>query len=393
MKSRADVVVVGGGIIGSCTAVELAGRGAGRVRLLEKRFPGAGSTGKSGAILRQHYSHETTVRMARRSLQHYAEFEQRFGRDIGFRRPGMLFLVPASNRSALEQNIALQQRLGVEVSLLEVEQIRRLERRIEVDDDLLAAWEPEAAYVNPVRTVGAMASLAAEQGVNVSCDCGIESVEVETGGSLLIETSGGEKISAGRVVLCAGPWTQSILQRLGLEYPLQAVRPEQAYLEPPSDFGGQTAIYADLTTGVYWKPEDAGWTRIGKLSFEEDDPVADPDFYDEGVSHKFIEFSRSAISRRLPRFRESVSWGGCGALYTVTPDSHPLIGAVPEVEGLFLASGFSGHGFKMGPAVGAGLAGLMTGTDPGPLDPDLFAVDRLRHDRPVTVPYEYGILG
>ena len=393
VPETADVVIVGGGIMGASIALHLAEQQAGEVVLLEKRHLAAGSSGKSGAILRQHYSRETTIRMARTSLHFYAAFEERFGRDIGFVRPGMMFLANESARTSLERNVRLQQSVGVDTELVEADDLRELEPRGQFADDALGAWEPEAAYVNPVRTVYALAAAARARGAQLRTDTRVTELLSEHGRMRGVRTASGERIDAPVVINAGGPWAAQLLQSLDLDYPLQAIRPEQAYLEPPGDFGAPTAIYADLVTDVYWKPEPAGWTRIGKMSYEGDDEVPDPDHYDVGVDQVFIDFARGAITERLPAFERAVSWGGCGALYTVTPDAHPLIGPVPEVEGLYLVSGFSGHGFKLAPAVGAGVAALITGAAPDPFDPDLFAVDRLRQDRPVTVPYAYGILG
>lgn len=393
MSQTADVVIIGGGIMGTSIALHLAERGVSDVVLLEKRFLGAGSSGKSGAILRQHYSHDTTIRMARESLQFYASFRQRYERDIGFRQPGMLFIANESERESLERNVEVQRSHGVETEILDADGLREAESRGQFEDDALGAWEPEAAYVNPVRTVYALAEAAREQGATIRTGVAVTDVRIENGIVRGVRTSEGDAVESEVVINAGGPWAGLLFEGLNLDYPLQAIRPEQAYLEPPGDFGERTAIYADLLTGIYWKPEDAGWTRIGKMSYEGDDEVPDPDHYDEGVSQDFLDFARSAISERIPSFERAVSWGGCGALYTITPDAHPLVGPVPEVEGLYLVSGFSGHGFKLAPAVGAGVAALLTDVDPAPFDPDFFAVDRLRKDRPVTVPYSYGILG
>lgn len=393
MTQTADVVIIGGGIMGTSIALHLAEQGVDRVVLLEKSFLGAGSSGKSGAILRQHYSHETTIRMARKSLKFYASFQERYERDIGFRQPGMLFIANESERESLERNVEVQRLHSVEAEIHDAEGLREIEPRAQFEDDALGVWEPEAAYVNPVRTVYGLADAARERGVTLRTGVAVTEVMVEDGIVRGVHTSAGDTVESEAVVNASGPWAGSLLQRLDLDYPLQAIRPEQAYLEPPGDFGERTAIYADLLTGIYWKPEDAGWTRIGKMSYEGDEEVPDPDHYDEGVSQDFLDFARSAISERIPSFERAVSWGGCGALYTITPDAHPLVGPVPEVEGFYLVSGFSGHGFKMAPAVGAGMAALLTDADPDPFDPDFFAVDRLRKDRPVTVPYSYGILG
>jgi glycine/D-amino acid oxidase-like deaminating enzyme len=208
-----------------------------------------------------------------------------------------------------------------------------------------------------------------------------------------VTTDAGDSISAPVVINAGGPWAGRLCRRLGLEVPLTVIRPEQAYLVPPVDYGPERHIFGDLLTGLYWKPEPAGWTRVGKLSYAGDREVPDPDDYDEGVGREFIDYCRERLSRRMPGYRNAVSWGGCGALYTCTPDAHALIGPMPGLDGFLLVSGFSGHGFKMGPAVGRGVASLVTGSDPGPFDAAFFDVNRFRDGRPVTTSYEYGILG
>lgn len=379
--------------MGTSTALHLAEQNAGRVLLLEKSALGAGSSGKSGAILRQHYSHDVSVRMARTSLQFYSQFHEQYGQEIGFRQPGMLFVADEAQREALRRNVELQRSLGVETEILDAPALREAEPEARFGDETIAAWEPQAAYVNPVKTVHGLATAAREQGATIHTGEGVADIVVEGGTVQGVRTESGTEVEADVVVNTAGPWAGQLLEQIGLDYPLQAIRPEQAFFEPPGDVEGRPTMYADFLTGAYWKPEQSDWVRVGKLSFDDDETVPDPSHYDEGVGTDFVQFARSALSERIPAFERAVSWGGCGALYTITPDSHPLVGPVPEVEGLYLASGFSGHGFKLAPAIGKGMAGLITGADPAPLDPEFLAVDRLRRDEPVTVPYSYSILG
>ncbi|MCP3904213.1 MAG: FAD-binding oxidoreductase [Planctomycetes bacterium] len=392
--SAADAIVIGGGVMGLFTALHLADQGAGRVVLLEKRYLGAGSSGKSGAILRQHYSHETTVRMSRESLLFYREFTEQYGRDIGFRQTGMLFTCHAGDRAALDGNVALQRGLGVDVDVLDHLQLTDLEPRARFEADAIGAFERESGFVDPAAAMAAVAELGRERGVDVREGAEVVDVLVDgDAGVRGVRLADGDTIASDVVVNAGGPWAGRLCRRLGIDVPLTAIRPEQAFFKPPEVQGPERIVCGDLLTGLYWKPEMAGWTRVGKMAYDGDAVVDDPDRYDEGVSDAFITECRDRIVDRLPHYADAVSWGGCAALYTVTPDAHALIGAVEGIPGLYLASGFSGHGFKMGPAVGCGLAALITGAEGGSFDPAFFAVDRFAHGRAVSTSYEYGILG
>jgi len=393
MAATADAVIIGGGVMGLCVALRLSEQGVRRVVLLEKRCIGAGSSGKSGAILRQHYSHETTIRMSRESLQFYASFQDVNGHDIGFHRTPMVFVCHERDRMALEANVSLQRSFGVDTTTVDAAGLRELEPRAVFDDDSIAAFEPEAGFVDPARTLDALVNVCRRRGVDVRERVRVQDVIVDGDRVIGVQTDDGASIDSAVVINAGGPWAGLLCRRLGLDLPLKVIRPEQAYFVPPVGYGRERYIFGDLQTGLYWKPVPAGWTRVGKLSYEGDREVPDPDHYDEGVSNDFINFCRTQLARRVPAYEAAISWGGCGALYTVTPDAHALIGEVPGIRGFFVVSGFSGHGFKMGPAVGAGVAALVTGGDPGAFDPAFFAVDRFEKGNAVKSAYEYGILG
>lgn len=392
---RADAIVVGGGIMGACTARALAHRGAGRVWLLERSWPAAGSSGKSGAILRQHYSHAETVRLARYGLQAYASFHEATGRDIGFRRPGLLLLAPAAERAGLEANIAVQRAEGVDCELVEGDGLARIEGRGFYEDGLVGCHEPEAGYVDPRRSVEAMVAEAEAAGAVLSVGEEARELVVEGGRVVALRTSHGE-IACGQVVLACGPWSGALLREHGWELPLSVVRPEQAFLEEPGDFtasGGPCPVMVDLGSGWYWKGEGARHTRVGKVATDDDDQVHDPDHYDESAGDDFLRAARDGVAHRLPHYREATIWGGVGALYTMTPDSHPVVGPVAGIEGLLVATGFSGHGFKLGPAIGDGLANWVLDGEPklwpaGFLDPHRFEEGRGIGNR-----YGQGVLG
>jgi glycine/D-amino acid oxidase-like deaminating enzyme len=194
------------------------------------------------------------------------------------------------------------------------------------------------------------------------------------------------------VVAAAGPWSPQLLRHLGAEVPLEVVRPEQAFLGPPADFGPPHPIVADLPNEVYYKPEGQ-WTRVGSIAYDDDDRVADPDTYDQAASPQFLHEARERLARRYPAYARSVIWGGGSGLYTVTPDAHACIGPLAGLTGFILVTGFSGHGFKLAPSVGRGVAEWVTGGrcrafDLGFFDPGRFAVASR-----IATSYKYKILG
>ena len=167
MSKSYDHIIVGGGIMGASLALQLTAESDSKVLLIEKSFPGAGSTGKSGAILRQHYSHPVTIAMAREGLQWYSEFEDRFQRSISFHRPGMAFICKEADRDNLERNVKLQRGLGVDTQVIDGATLRELEPNGNFAPDECAAWESEAGNVNPVQAVNEILSVAISQGTDV----------------------------------------------------------------------------------------------------------------------------------------------------------------------------------------------------------------------------------
>jgi glycine/D-amino acid oxidase-like deaminating enzyme len=393
MGATADVVVVGGGVMGCAIALELVQRGAGRVCLLEKKHLAAGSSGKSGAILRQHYSHVETIRMAREGLAFYRDFAAQYGRDIGFVQSGMVFLVDARDRVTLQRHVAMQQDEGVPTRVVDHHELAVIEPRGFYETDCLGAFEEDSATVDPRRAVEALAVAAHEAGAMLSLGEGLTGLRADERRVQGVDTTHGS-IDCGHVVLATGPWSVALVRdQLRWDLPLRVVRPQQAFLEPPADFGDPIPIFADLRLGSYWKAEGPRHTRVGDLGTAHDRAVEDPDDYDEGVSHAFLQQQKNVVARRLPGYARATLWGGVGALYTMTPDSHPVIGAPPRLGGFTLVTGFSGHGFKLAPAVARGVAQRILHDDDSRLAPTLFSPERFGQERPAAPGYRFGILG
>ena len=390
MRSSYDVVVIGGGIMGLAIATRLRLLGAGSVALLERRFLGAGESGKSGAILRQHYSHAVTIRMARDSLREFAEYERQSGHDIGFTRSGMLFLVAEAERAGLEANVRLQRSEGVVTSVLDTSSLRDVVPEAETEG-VVAAWEPDAAFVDPILTLCAFGAEAARAGVEIHLGCEVR--RLLTSGMRVhgAETSAGP-IAAGMVVAATGPWSARLLHGIGAALPLEVVRPQQAFLGPPAAPRSRHPIVADLPHEVYYKPESR-WTRVGSISYDQDERVSDPDCYEEGAAVDFLHDARDRVARRFPAYGNAVIWGGGSGLYTVTPDAHAVIGSIPGWEGFVLVTGFSGHGFKLAPVVGQGVAEWIVHGACHAFDLAFFDPARFAAQPKIETTYRYKILG
>ncbi len=404
---RAKVVVIGGGVMGASIAWQLALRldpHEEPVVLLEKKELAAGSSGRSGAILRQQYSDRVLAAMARDSLRVYAGLERTTGRYIGFVRMGVLTIAgpgQRENQELLRRNTAMQRELGIEVELLDAEGMQRVAPGLAVRTGALGAWEPGGGGVDPLRSVEAFAALARENGAATRIGVRVETIALEQGRVRGVETSDGF-IEAEAVVLATGPWSRALLERTGISLPLRVVRPEQYFkqmLEGPRSAeelrGGDEhearlawsrpvlpapghPVLLDLEGNFYTRCQPhEGRTRVGRMDYSEDAEIADPDQLDETVSAEYVEWARERIEQRIPAYRGKQDAGTSVGMYTLTPDAQALIGKRREVEGLWIVTGFSGHGFKLAPSVGEGVAQMVCGEpvsafDAGFFDPHRF---------------------
>ena len=405
---RARIVIVGGGVMGTSIAMHAARRCGeldGSVVLLERKHCGAGESGRSGSILRQFYSDRELIGMACDSLREYASFEARTGRSIGFTRCGVLTLGGPDKPESLqlvERNIALMRAAGVEVERVGADEIRKLVPGIAVGVETIGAWERDAGFVDPQRTVDAFAELARFYGATLRTHAEVTALHIEKGRILGVETSEGE-VEAELVVVAAGPWTRKLLLAAGIDLPLRTVRPEQHFLVmprvrrkleddstpeiPDADIDPRFAseseppaahpVLLDIERDYYTRCEPRlGRSRVGAMNYERDIELDDPDALDEKVSEEFQHWARASLERRMPIYRGERDLSAQAAWYTLTPDAQALIGECPGAQNLFVVSGFSGHGFKLAPSIGAGVTQMLLREPIGAFDAQFFAPTR-----------------
>ena len=386
-----DVIIIGGGINGCSTALQLARRGV-KVVVVEKDNIGDGPTGKSSAIIRQHYSNELTARMAHYSLGVFSNFEAEVGGECGFRRTGFVALVSAKDRAGLEANVALQRGVGINTELLSAESLREIMPGMATADLVAAAWEEDSGYADPYLTVNAYAAAAKQAGARILTNTAVTGIH-ESGGRVTgVATTAGD-LSAAVVVNCAGPWAARVASMAGLDIPVNACRVQVSFFKRPAGEEAVHPVVADFINATYFRSETGNLTLVGLVDPEEANAIVNPDRYHEGVDTDFILDTGERLIRRYPAMERSDSAGGYAALYDISPDWHPIVDESAPGSGFFICCGSSGHGFKLGPAAGLMVADRVLGADNPLFDPHLFRLGRFAAGDPVRGRYEYSIAG
>lgn len=391
MTKTADVVIVGGGINGCSTAYYLARRGVKKVLLVEKGHVASGPTGRSSGVVRQHYTTETLSAMARDSVRLFHRFAEEIGGDAGFVPCGVVFLSAAEDAKTLASTVEMHQRLGIRESLLGPDELKKMEPRLFHEDVAAGAYDPDGGYADPTLAANSFAEAAKRLGVEILQRTTVTSLRTEGGKIVGVATDKGE-IAAPTVVNAAGPWGASLAAPLGIRIPLIVTRHPVVILQRPEAWRTPTPVWGDLIGGWYFKP-DGGNTGIMVGSVRDDDHTVDADNYPDTPSHDEIDAASSAIVRRFPIMEEGTARKGWAGVYDVTPDSQPVIDRIDEVPGFFCAFGFSGHGFKIGPAVGRIVSDLVVDGECRAYDVSIFRHDRFRTGHLHPGGYKYSIVG
>ena len=389
MSSGASVVVVGGGVIGLSTARALVERGVDDVLVLERDVMASGGTGRSSGVVRCHYGIPSLAAMAWRSLPVLADAVEVLGEDSGYRKTGYLVGVGEANARALEANVAMHRQLGIDVDLVGHDAARLLWPAARFDDMAAFAYEPRGGYGDGHQTALAFAAAARRGGARVRQHASVSSLIEKGGAAVGVELDDGERIGADRVVVAAGPWSVALAAGLGLDLPIRGQRAQILMVETglPGDI--PVPVLSDLVSLQYVRPDVAGALLVGDSDHSDPDWV-DPDAFSELADDDQLVRSIGKFEHRfpdLPDARLRSTYAGC---YDVTPDYNPIISAVP-VDGLFVLAGFSGHGYKISPAVGELAADLVlhgSSRYPG-VDHRDFRLERFAEGDLLTSPHPY----
>ncbi len=391
MAQSFDIIIIGAGIMGCSTAFQLARRGV-KVAVFEKGYYGNGSTGRSSAIIRQHYSNELTARMALHSLEMFQNFDDAVGGDCGYVKTGFLALASAKDRAGLEANVALQKRVGIRTDIISADDLRELMPTLAASDLVSAAYEPDGGYADPNLTVTAFANAARRHGATFFLDTEVTGIRFDGGRVAGISTRT-DTFSTPIVLNSAGPWGAQVAKMAGVTVPINSCRVQVTFFRRPPQYAAPHPVVVDFVHATYFRSETGDLTLAGLVDPEEANAVVNPDDFNEQLDADFVLEVGEPLARRFPLIEQSRNTGGYAALYAVTPDWHPLVDELIPDSGFFISAGFSGHGFKLGPAAGVMIADMLTGTSDPQFDRSLFRATRYAENQPVVGQYEYSIAG
>ncbi|MCI4371631.1 MAG: FAD-binding oxidoreductase [Thermoplasmata archaeon] len=354
---NADVVVVGGGCMGASIAFHLARRGLHPV-LLEQGHIASGATGHSGALVRQHYESRVGIRLARASLAFFQRFEKETDSRCDFRATGFLSGTRRRDLPAFDRLLSLLRSEGVRADRLTPADAKGIEPSLEVSDYTALVHDPDAGYADPIATAAGFASAATREGATVVEDCAVTRLISRSGRMVAVRTRGSGTIASERIVLAAGNWTPDLARQVNVRVPIRYVVGHVVTLRRPVGFGAAPRIHFDFYGNTYSRPEGEKDTLVGFMDTDPRKTIRRHELADDSVPGKTVRELRARLARRFPGMARAQPRGGWLGVYDVTPDSYPILDRIGP-GGLFVAVGFSGHGFKLSPEVGRLMAEYM----------------------------------
>lgn len=371
-----DVVIIGGGIVGSSVAYHLTAAGCRSVLVLEREaHQGKGSTGKSMGGVRAQFSTPVNIQMSLYSIPFYAEFDERMGHPGGYKPQGYLFLATKpAHMDYLRTNYQKQVALGLKtVRLLDEKEARELYPQLRNDDITGGSFCSTDGFVDPYSAMTGFMEKAKEQGAQLWKDAEVIGIERNGDGISAVKTTKGE-VATRTVVNAAGAWAAQVAKMVGVELPVEPMRRMLVPTEPFDEFPHSAPMIIDMSTGFHFRPEGRGFL----LAWNDSEEVRD---FRTDVDPEFIEKVLERAADRVPCFERVAvnpkkAWAG---LYEMTPDHHPVLGPVKEVPGFFCANGFSGHGVMHAPSTGKITADLiLQGKTEVVEDASILYIDRFR---------------
>ena len=375
----ADVVLIGGGIVGSSIAYHLTAAGCKNVLVIERESAqGKGSTGKSMGGVRAQFSTPVNIQMSLYSIPFYASFEERLGYPCDYRPQGYLFCATHEKHMAfLRTNYEKQVAMGLrDARIISGDEIRQLFPQLRGDDIVGGSFCSSDGFVDPYSAMVGLMTWAGDHGASLWKSASVTGIRRKDGSFEIATTR--ETVSTRTVVNCAGAWAASIAEMVGIDLPVEPLRRMLVPTEPFDQFPHTAPMIIDMSTGFHFRPEGRGFL----LAWNDPDETTG---YKTDFDPSFVEKILIRAADRVPVFENVAvnpkrAWAG---LYEMTPDHHPILGESPEVPRFFFANGFSGHGVMHSPATGKILSDLILTGETDLIDASLLNFSRFAEGRTI----------
>lgn len=391
MTATADAVVVGGGVVGASAAFQFALLGARKVVLCERRRPGAGASGRSGAFIQLHFcQNEPEARLTLASLPYFQHWDELVGAgQCGFVQAGYVRLEGPAVEAQLRAQVAMLRGVGANTTVIGPGELRELAPYLRTDDVAAAAYEPESGHADPVATVEGFLEAATQLGCELWTDTEVLGVRTSSGRVSAVETTRGP-IATPRAVLAAGVWSMGLLDTLQLPVPLIGARTQAARFDWSPGSAAPLLNVGDGVRFAYF--HSAGGANEGALvglSGGARRPLAGLDPYDGPLDRDYAQTCLERLAWRLPTAAGARLVGGASGPIALTPDNLPILDRHPTLEGLYLFAGDCGSSFKTAPAVGRVLAEWALLGQPRTVDVSTFRIARFDQPELVAGETEY----
>jgi sarcosine oxidase subunit beta len=384
MAQSYDAIVIGAGVVGVSIAFHLAEQGLKPI-ILERKEIACGATGRSSGLVRMHYDLEAESRLAWVSFQYFRNWRERVGGECGFTRTGFLYIDSPKHNDQMRANVEMHKRIGIPSEVITAGDVKRLVPTFTTDDFEFAAYEPESGYADPVLTSNSLLDAAKRHGAKYLQDCEVTGIRVASGKVTGVQSTRGW-VATPVIVNAAGAWAATIAKMVDVAIPLETWTHDVAHLRRPSGVGDHPTVI-DGALAMYFRPDSGGLTLV---ALEDNNRLGEAlDSELDYVAKDFVQRVVDRICQRIPAMEAGSLQSTYAGRDGLTPDQHAILGPAGP-QGFYLATGFSGTGFKTSPAVGACMSEIILHGRSKTVDVSGFALDRFERGELLKGEHAYG---